>query len=258
MWAVLVCIAISGLACAQPSALPQFDAASVRVAPYAGAVDMNSDAGRLDYRHINIKALVWVAFPISNYQIVWPHGLLGNLNFYDVEATYPPRTSKSQVQLMLQRLLAERFHLQTHWEVRNSPVYLLNVARGGLRIRKSPNPPDEKTLSISVSNGPEGWSLHDRLPSSAPGSPFGMTVGKLVDYLNNNFVFDRLVIDQTGLDGYYDINLRIPASDSAERLPDAEMFIDAIESQLGLTLQKQTAPVKTLIVDHIDTVPTPN
>ncbi|HEY3841309.1 MAG TPA: TIGR03435 family protein [Bryobacteraceae bacterium] len=263
---VLAYILLSGIADAQPSTLPEFEAASVRTAPYAGAVDMNSDAGRLDYRHINIKALVWVAFPISEYQIVWPQGLLGNVNFYDVDATYPIGTPKPQIQFMLQRLLAERFNLQTHWEMRDSPVYVLKVAKSGLKIHKSPNPPDDKTLSISITNGPDGWSLHDRLPSASSTAPFGITVSKLVQYLNNNSIFDRMVVDETGLDGYYDITLLIkpdpgvPASaaDAIRKSPDAEMTIDALASQLGLSLQKQTAPVNTLIVDHIDTRPTPN
>jgi uncharacterized protein (TIGR03435 family) len=118
-------------------------------------------------------------------------------------------------------------------------------------MRKSPNPPADDTLSMSVTNGPEGWGLHT--------TPFGITISKLVQYLNNNFVFDRMVIDDTELDGYHDINMLIkPAADATGNLPDAEMFITALESQLGLTLQKETAPVKTLIVDHIETTPTPN
>jgi uncharacterized protein (TIGR03435 family) len=135
MYRSALILSLATLAVAQPSTLPQFQAASVRVVPYAGAVDMNSDAGRLDYRHINIKALVWVAFPITNYQIVWPHGLLGNVNFYDVQATYPAGASKSRIQLMLQRLLAERFNLRTHWEMRDSPVYVLRGGKRGLKIR---------------------------------------------------------------------------------------------------------------------------
>ncbi|HEY4084301.1 MAG TPA: TIGR03435 family protein, partial [Bryobacteraceae bacterium] len=117
-------------------------------------------------------------------------------------------------------------------------------------------------LTMSVSNGPDGWSLHDRLPSSSPKAPFGITISKLVQYLNNNFVFDRMVLDNTGLDGYYDINLLIKpdagAPDATGKPPDAEMFIAALESQLGLTLQKETTPVNTLIVDHVDTTPAPN
>jgi uncharacterized protein (TIGR03435 family) len=251
---------LAGSAGAQPSTLPQFEAASVRVVPYAGAVEMKSDAGHLDYRHIDIKALVWVAFPITEYQIVWPHGVLGNVNFYDVEATYSVGASQSQIQRMLQRLLAERFNFQSHWEMRDSPVYVLKIAKSGLKIHKSPNPPGDNALSISVTNGPDGWSLHDRLPSALPMAPFGITVSKLVQYLNNNSIFDRMVVDETGLDGYYDINLLIKPDpvDTTRKSPDAEIFIDAIASQLGLTLQKQTAPVNTLIVDRIDTTPTPN
>ena len=250
MYRSALILSLATIAAAQPSALPQFQAASVRVVPYAGAVDMNSDATRLDYRHINIKALVWVAFPITTYQIVWPRGLLGNVNFYDVQATYPAGSAKSQIQLMLQRLLAERFNLRTHWEMRDSPVWVLKAGKRGVKIHKSPNPPGDETLTMSVANGRDGWSLH---------APFGITVSKLVQYLNNNFVFDRMVIDNTGLDGYYDINLLIkPGAAATGQLPYAEMFTDALESQLGLTLQKETAPVKTLIVDHIDTTPTPN
>src|SRR3569833_307309 len=251
MYRFTLIFSLAAFANAQPSALPQFQAASVRVVPYAGAVDMNSDASRLDYRHINIKALVWVAFPITTCQIVWPHGLLGNVNFYAVQATYPAGASKSQIQLMLQRLLAERFRLRTHWEMRDSPVYILKAAKSGLKIRKSLYPPADETLTMSVSNGPDGWSLSDRLPSSSPTAPFGITISKLVQYLNNNFIFDRMVIDNTGLDGYYDINLLIkPDARATEKLPDPEMFIAALESQLGLTLEKETAPVNTLIVDH--------
>ncbi len=156
----------------------------------------------------------------------------------------------------MQRLLAERFNFQSHWEMRTSPVYALKVAKSGPKIHKSPNPPDDKTLSISITNGPDGWSLHDRLPTASPKAPFGITVAKLVQYFNNNSIFDRMVVDETGLDGYYDLNLQIKPD--AGTPPDAEMFIDALASQLGLTLQKQTAPVNTLIVDRIDTSPVPN
>jgi uncharacterized protein (TIGR03435 family) len=133
MYRLTLILWLATIANAQPSALPQFQAASVRVVPYAGAVDMNSDASRLDYRHISIKALVWVAFPITTYQMVWPHGLLGNVSFYDVQATYPAGSSKSQIQLMLQRLLAERFNLRTHWGTRDSPVYVSKAAKSGLK-----------------------------------------------------------------------------------------------------------------------------
>ncbi len=251
MYRFTLILSLAAFANAQPSALPQFQAASVRVVPYDGAVDMNSDASRLDYRHINIKALVWVAFPITTYQIVWPHGLLGNVHFYDVQATYPAGTSKSQIQLMLQRLLTERFNLRTHWEVRDSPVYVLKSAKSGLKVRKSPNPPAGETLTMSIGNGADGWSLRT--------APAGITISKLVQYLNNNFIFDRMVIDNTGLEGYYDINLLMkPDPDATGKLPDAETFVAALESQLGLVLQKETSPVNTLIVDHIDTTPTPN
>jgi uncharacterized protein (TIGR03435 family) len=98
-----------------PDGSPQFDAASVKVVEYAGPVQMNSDAGRIDYRHIGIKALVWVAYPLTEFQIIWPQQTAGNAKFYDVSATFPPQTTKDQLYLMLQGLLADRFKLTSHW-----------------------------------------------------------------------------------------------------------------------------------------------
>jgi hypothetical protein len=53
--AVIACILLPTIAEAQPSTLPQFEAASVCIVPYSGAVGVNSGAGQLDYRHINYQ-----------------------------------------------------------------------------------------------------------------------------------------------------------------------------------------------------------
>jgi uncharacterized protein (TIGR03435 family) len=262
-WAGLGCLLALQAAYAQGQ--PQFDAASVKQVEYAGHVEMDSDAGRIDYRHIGIKALVWVAFPVTPWQIVWPEGLVGNARFYDVSATFPPGTPKERQQLMLQGLLAERFRLAAHMETRDEKVYALVVSGRGLRIHKSDNPPDEKALTISVHTGKDGFYLNDRLPDAPASAPYGITVSKLVQYFNNDSGFDRVVVDKTGLDGYYDINLFIPpppeadsAADSGGKLPDMQTFSDALEKQLGLRVEKRTAPIAMLIIDHLETVPAEN
>lgn len=251
------------------SGSPQFDAASVKVVQYAGPVEMNSDAGRIDYRHIGIKALVWVSYPLTEFQIVWPRGIVGNTRFYDVSATFPPNTTKERLYLMHQRLLADRFKLASHWETRDTPVLVLKISKRALKIHRSDNPPGDSVLSISVSLGPEGWRLSDHLPTASPGAPSGITVSKLIQYLNNSYIFDRMIVDQTGLKGYFNINMFIPPDGIASgstpdsgarvpRMPDAEKFIDALQTQLGLTVEKQTAPVRVLVIDHLETVPTEN
>jgi uncharacterized protein (TIGR03435 family) len=252
---------------AQP--VTRFDAASVKVVEYAGPVEMKSDAGRIDYRHIGIKALVWLAFPLTEFQIIWPRQIAGNAKFYDVSATFPPHTTKDQLYLMLQGLLADRFKLASHWETRDIPVFALKISKRGLKVHKSDNPPGDDVLSISVSLGPDGWRLSDHLPNASPTAPSGITVSKLTQYLNNNYIFDRMLLDQTGLTGYYNINMFITpdaagignSPDTGARtpvMPDAEGFVNALETQLGLTLEKQAAPVRVLVIDHLETVPAEN
>jgi uncharacterized protein (TIGR03435 family) len=76
-----------------------------------------------------------------------------------------------------------------------------------------------------------------------------------------------MLLDRTGLDGYYSINMFIPSDSVAETntaeiqsptMPDADRVRDALRSQLGLTVEKQTAPVKVLVIDRVETVPTEN
>jgi uncharacterized protein (TIGR03435 family) len=238
---------------------PRFDAASVKAVGYAGRVEMNSDAGRIDYRHIGIKALVWVAYPLTEFQIIWPHGILGNTKFYDVTATFPRNTTKEQLYLMLQGLLANRFGLVAHGETRDTPVFALKVSKSGLKIRRSDNPPGDGVLSISVSLGPDGWRLNDHLTPGSASAQSGITVAKLMQYFNNNSIFDRMLIDETGLAGYYNINMLIPPNaETTSAMPDAERFMAALQTQLGLTVEKKTAPVRVLVIDHLETAPTGN
>ncbi len=74
---------------------------------------------------------------------------------------------------------------------------------------------------------------------------------------------DRLVIDQTGLPGRYDLEIEAQeikaAADYAPgpsdlALPPAagpSIFI-AVREQLGLTLEPQTAPVPVVVIDHAE------
>lgn len=249
---------------AQP-ALPQFDTASVKpVEWHAGSVVMDGDAGRIEYRQFGLKALVWVAFQVTPPQIVWPEWMANYKgDVFDISATFPTGTTQGQQHLMLQALLADRFKMVVHREIRPQKVYALVVSSHGLKIHKSDNPPDDATLSISVRTGKDGFHLNDRLPDAPASAPYGIRISKLVKYFNNGYL-DRLMMDKTGLEGYYDINLFIPSEIDAHGEPDGatannpgmQAYFDALEKQLGLKAETQTAPVEMLVIDHLERVPT--
>jgi uncharacterized protein (TIGR03435 family) len=68
------------------------------------------------------------------------------------------------------------------------------------------------------------------------------------------------VIDKTGLGKNYDFTLRylpeLPPNFSKENLPpesrDLPSIFDALQTQLGLTLQRQKGPIEYYVVDHVE------
>ena len=243
-----------------PAAPPQFDAASIRPVEWqGGSVVMDGDAGRIEYRQFGLKGLVWVAFQGPLPQIVWPEWLADYKgDVFDISATFPIGTTQEQQRLMLQSLLADRFKLVVHHETRNQKVYALVVSSHGLKIHKSDNPPDDATLTISVRTGKDGFHLNDRPPEAPPSAPYGIKISKLVKYFNNGYL-DRVMVDKTGLEGYYDINLFIPPDlDATTSTPITQAYFDALDAQLGLKVETQTDPVEMLVIDHLEQNPTAN
>ena len=62
---------------------------------------------------------------------------------------------------------------------------------------------------------------------------------------------DRKVIDQTGLDGFYDFKLEWAPEDSAVDSGAPSVFT-AVRTQLGLRLDARKVPVDVLIIDHAE------
>ena len=64
-------------------------------------------------------------------------------------------------------------------------------------------------------------------------------------------VVGRVVVDQAGLAGTYDLELRWSAGDGAESSNDPTIFT-AVQEQLGLRLRSTSGPVEMLVIDAIE------
>jgi uncharacterized protein (TIGR03435 family) len=81
---------------------------------------------------------------------------------------------------------------------------------------------------------------------------------------NTGSSLGRLIVDRTGLEGYYDIDLRFtpdrmpnfgpagPPQGLPSIDPDAASIYAAIREQLGLKLDAQRAPVEVLVIDRVE------
>jgi len=199
-------------------------------------------------------------------------------DMYDIEARAPmSNATKDQMRLMMQSLLAERFHLAAHFENQTVPVFALVLAKpgkpgpnlrphesgppcnsaGGSRPQdKDVFPPDCETYMLTMQqNGTHRLgSRHttmDLLASSIP------TAGEVT----------RPVVDHTGLSGRFDFKLEwmheannatsAAGAGPAGPLPNdgqtaGPTFLEALNDQLGLKLEATKAPVPMLVIDHVE------
>ena len=140
-----------------------------------------------------------------------------------------------KLQMMIQILLADRFKLTLHREMKEVPVYNLVVEKPGkIKLSDDQTPPGDPPVGINASALPRGVMLNclgTAIPISALATCLPSGVG-------------RPVIDKTGLKGLFDI----PQSGAGPNVEIAPLLLE----QLGLKLESAKAPLEVLVVDHAE------
>ena len=138
---------------------------------------------------------------------------------FDVAATFPSSTPKEQIPLMLKTLLADRFKLEAHTEMKEHSIYALTVGKGGAKIKESAA--DDSSMTNRMGTG--HMDLHK------------VTMQRLADLLSGTTLNmdERPVVDMTGLKGLYDITL--DWADAGQT--DKPSLFTAVAEQLGLKLR---------------------
>jgi uncharacterized protein (TIGR03435 family) len=270
---------------------PKFEAASVKLAgPYnpatAPAVWLGGGpgTGRITWNRVQLSTVITRAYNIAGDQLQGPDWL--TTEWYSILATMPSGTSEAQFRLMLQDLLATRFHMVVHRTTKQFPGYELLVAPGGAKLKSWS--PDATFLSVAPENagGPKGLDK-DGFPILGPGqrsltpvidgiarpalrgsmAGFAKELGFWIRLATGDNATSR-IIDRTGLAGEFEFKMkfavdpstssRMPGSDSNEPSGGPTIFA-AVEKQLGLRLKKlKNVTEDLLVIEHIDKAPTPN
>ena len=195
---------------------------------------------RLRIENFRLCDLITYAYDIKNYELFGqPHW--SEIDRYDISANGADGTALNHqlARPLMQALLADRFQLKVHTEVKELPVYLLTVTKGGSRLKESP--PDAQY----------------RLSVRSKGKSAVMTVTKgdmaqlSAEFSKGNGV-DRPVIDKTGLTGTYDYKLEWGNDAAAHADPEVMSIFTAMHEQLGLKLEPGKAQVQVLVVDRAE------
>jgi uncharacterized protein (TIGR03435 family) len=197
---------------------------------------------------------------------------------FTVEARSPvEKPTKDQIRLMMQSLLAERFGLRLHTEIKEQPVYALRRTAPG-KPGLQQHPEEDKLCADPFAEHPKAkgdpyqaacmlvvFDLGDGLERLRI-MDYTMTeiAGELDGSMARVALLDPIpIVDQTGLTGHYDLSVNFAMPTKAGTEPGQESaepglpFIEALKQQAGLELVKTTAPVTTYIIDELQE-PTPN
>jgi uncharacterized protein (TIGR03435 family) len=163
---------------------------------------------------------------------------------YDIEATAPKdaipadssgKVRNDKIREMLRTLLADRFKLRVHHEMKEQSVYAIVIGKNGPKLQGATECADKPS------------SFFD------PGSCHSMS--DLVRFASRMAGLEQPIVDRTGLTGLYTIpGINWASIIAGLRGPDdpAKPAFDDILDKLGLKLETQKAVVDMLLVDHVE------
>jgi uncharacterized protein (TIGR03435 family) len=245
-----------------PAPVPAFEIASIHLNTndHTGHSHIYFSLGGSHFRTINVslmQLLQW-AWDLPNARILGAPAWITSSKF-DINAESDSaaddqfhslafEAAKLRKQKMVQALLADRFHLAAHLESRDLPIYALVVDKRGPKF--SPVKDAAKHVDTTTRSGSTTIAITSSSNATA----------NLAEILTH-FV-GRIVIDKTGIQGNYTLNLKFTPDDSRAAVPnpdDNSAAIDsgpsvftALKEQLGLNLKAEKGLVDVLVVDHVE------
>lgn len=202
---------------------------------------------------------------------------------YSIDARGPSNATKDQMRLMVQSLLAERFQLAAHFEMKEAAVSNLTLAKPGrlgpkLRPHAEGPPCDAAALSAPTSARvfrgdspatPETFPpMCDSLAVIRKSGGALMLAGyrnatpdMLAASLTGVLGQGRPVIDKTGLSGRFDFTMdwapetnNAPQSVTPSTAPElpGPTALQALRDQIGLKLESARGSVRILVIDRLE------
>lgn len=216
---------------------------------------------------MTVEGLIINAYHVHGYYLLDVKPSWARETRYDIQAksdeeldrrlaALPDREAASVKDVMLRRLLANRFKLKMHQQTTIGVVYELVTMSQTTTLFHSASPPAKPV----VPEAEEFPTSCGDIRYSRAGSELIAThcsMKSLLSYLKMAMATD--VVDHTGLTGYHAFDLK--SRDAVSHLSNDETFytpmIQSVSDQLGLKLRRTKGPVTKWVVDQVER-PTPN
>jgi len=260
-------------------------------------VGMRIDGARVDIGNFRLLQLIMKAYDVKMYQVQGPPFLTSGQAF-DIVANLPEGATKEQVPAMLQKLLADRFKLKVRIENEQRPVYAMVVAEGGAKLKSTSTADEtgqtagvsgSSTASVNINKGGGGTvsdgAGHKQTVTPTPDGKYlhfdssGLTMDELADGLSP--LTEEPIVNATNLKGKYDVAFDIsmaevmevqrrfggPGAQAAAGAADPSKAPEASEpggsiftalKAMGLKLERRKEPMKRIIVEQCEKMPSDN
>jgi uncharacterized protein (TIGR03435 family) len=220
---------------------PRFEVASVKphIDNGSATAGIEENAGAVRITNLPLRNVIAIAYGVMNQRVVGPRWLDGRT--FDIVAKPPAGYERQQLATLLRNLLADRFALMARTEQREVQGYALRVESSGHRLRQSTGPRTFLTGRPGLIAG-NGRSVTEITPLLAR-------------------MIEGSVVNETGLEGAYDIDLRwtptLAGSNTGAVDPEISIFT-ALREQLGLRLEPIGMTAEFVVVDRVQETPTPD
>jgi len=202
----------------------------------------------------NMNDLIAFAYGLHSKQIVGAADWFEN-ELFDIDGVpdVPGEPNLHQMELMMQKLLPDRFALKFHHEQRELSVYIITVTPAGAKMGKTTAGPNDQ-------QGFGFRGLGDLIVRN-------MNMAEFASWMQSG-VMDRPVVDHTGLTDKYDFTLKWTPDDSqfqqfrgtnpnmqpsAGDNPNAPPSLyTAVQETLGLKIEAGKAKDDVIVIDHVE------
>ena|SRR5215469_5020856 len=272
LWLIVVMASFS-VAFAQAPTTPKFEVASVKSASPDSKFMMlqPTPGGRLNITNLTLKNMIGSAWGVQPFQIFSGPAWIDSVR-YDVSAKAEGAAKMPELMQMLRSLLADRFQLVIHRETKELPIFALVLARKDGKLGPQLVESKEGSCTSPDPTKPPAPPDPAKGPTLACGQLFvgiqqlrglAISIRRLPPTLSR--FLGRNVIDQTGLNGTYDVTLQWTPDDAqlAGYLPPGApkpplsdtagpSIFAALQEQLGLKLEATKGPVEVLVIDQVE------
>jgi len=266
----------------------EFEVASIRPVgdqpAGAAAAGLHIDGAQIRISNLALKDYLAIAYRVRINQISGPDWLASQR--FDITAKLPDGGVPGDVNEMLESLLVDRFQMKAHREMKELPVYALEVAKTGLKVTATTPDEDPSARNNGVVNVAAGGTSAGVMINLGEGSYFmldsnsvqtqKLSMRTLADMLTR--FLDRPVVDMTELKGGYDLKFDLSPEDRMAMLirsavaagvvlpPQALALLDGGSGdslfqsmkKIGLSVEARKAALGVIVIDEMRKTPTEN